>query len=89
MSTKKFVVFLSLLAVLGMLLSACQPAATEEAPAAATEDPLLHRSARCCGRRRFDLRDRAWGGEPILWLDAGNCSSKSRRTRLRDSEARP
>ena len=39
MSTKKFVVFLSLLAVLGMLLSACQPAATTEAPAAATEAP--------------------------------------------------
>ena len=37
MSNKKFIVFLSLLAVLGMLLSACQPAApaaTEEAPAA-------------------------------------------------------
>jgi len=33
MSTKKFVVFLSLLAVLGMLLSACGPKATE-APAA-------------------------------------------------------
>ncbi len=38
MSTKKFVVFLSLLAVLGILLSACQPAATEEAPAAVEEE---------------------------------------------------
>ncbi len=39
MSTKKFVVFLSLLVVLGMLLSACQPTVTtEEAPAAATEE---------------------------------------------------
>ncbi len=34
MSNKKFIVFLSLLAVVGMLLSACQPAApAEEAPA--------------------------------------------------------
>ena len=41
MSNKKFVVFLSLLAVLGMLLGACQSAATEEAPAAD------RRSARC------------------------------------------
>jgi len=38
MSNKKFVVFLSLIAVLAMFLGACQPAApaaTEEAPAAA------------------------------------------------------
>jgi len=34
MSAKKFVVFLSLLAVLSLLLGACKPAATEEAPAA-------------------------------------------------------
>ncbi|MBC8333348.1 MAG: D-ribose ABC transporter substrate-binding protein, partial [Anaerolineae bacterium] len=34
MSTKKFVVLLSLLVALGMLLGACQPAATEEAPVA-------------------------------------------------------
>ncbi|MEW5869249.1 MAG: hypothetical protein AB1894_08245, partial [Chloroflexota bacterium] len=34
MSNKKFVVFLSLLAILIMLLSACQPAATEKAPVA-------------------------------------------------------
>ena len=38
MSTKKFGVFLSLLAVLSMLLGACGPTATEEAPAAATEE---------------------------------------------------
>ena len=75
MSNKKFVVFLSLLAVLGMLLGACQSAATtEEAPAAASR-----RSACCCRRRRFDLRDRAWGGESILWLDAGNCSSTKQK----------
>jgi ABC-type sugar transport system substrate-binding protein len=34
MSTKKYVVILSLLAVLSMLLGACQPAAPEEAPVA-------------------------------------------------------
>ena len=40
MSTRKFVLFLSLLVVLGMLLGACQPAATtEEAPAAVEEEP--------------------------------------------------
>jgi len=39
MSTNKFVVFLSLLAVLGMLLAACQPAAAPtEAPAAVEEE---------------------------------------------------
>ena len=38
MSTKKFVVFLSMLAVLSMLLGACGPTPTEEAPAAATEE---------------------------------------------------
>ncbi len=38
MSTRKFVFFLSLLVVLGMLLGACQPAATEEAPAAVEEE---------------------------------------------------
>jgi len=38
MSTKKFIIFLSLLAVLGMLLSACQSAATEETPAATEEE---------------------------------------------------
>ena len=38
MSNKKFVVFLSLLAVLGMLLGACQPAATTEVAPAATEE---------------------------------------------------
>ncbi len=31
MSSKKFITFLSLLAILGLMLSACQPAATEEA----------------------------------------------------------
>jgi len=44
MSSKKFIVFLSLLAVVGMLLSACQPApaataAPTTAPAAATAQP--------------------------------------------------
>jgi len=38
MSNKKFVVFLSLLAILSMVLSACGPTATEEAPPAATEE---------------------------------------------------
>ena len=39
MSNKKFVILLSLLAVLGMLLGACQPAAApEEAPAAEEEE---------------------------------------------------
>ena len=50
MFTKKFIVFLSLLAVLGMLLGACQSAATtedvpvteaEDTPAAATEGNLI------------------------------------------------
>ena len=44
MSNKKFIVLLSVLAVLGMLLGACQPAApaaTEAAPAAATEGGLI------------------------------------------------
>jgi len=44
MSNKKFVVFLSLIAVLAMFLGACQPAApaaTEAAPAAATEGGLI------------------------------------------------
>jgi len=41
MSNKKFVVFLSLFAVLGMLLSACGPAATEQAPAADAGKKLI------------------------------------------------
>jgi erythritol transport system substrate-binding protein len=38
MFNKKFVVFLSLLVILSMLLGACGPTATEEAPAAPTEE---------------------------------------------------
>ena len=38
MFNKKFVVFLSLLVILSMLLGACGPTATEEAPATPTEE---------------------------------------------------
>ena len=46
MSNKKFVVFLSLLAVLSMLLSACQPATAH-----LRRRPLQQLHAACCGRR--------------------------------------
>ena len=39
MSNKKFIVILSLLAIVGLLLSACQPAATATPQAAATAEP--------------------------------------------------
>ena len=41
MTNKKFIVFLSLVALFGVLFSACQPAATQEAPAAQTEKKLI------------------------------------------------
>ena len=57
------------------------------APTGSTE-PCVAAESEPAARRWFDLRDRARGGESILWLDAGNCRSESRRTRLRDAEAR-
>ena len=79
MSNKKFVVFLSLLAILGMVLSACGPKATETP--VATEAPAA--------RGWFDLRDCPVSRQPVLWLGAGDCSGEGRRAWLYHSETRP
>ncbi|MCC6605250.1 MAG: D-ribose ABC transporter substrate-binding protein, partial [Anaerolineae bacterium] len=45
MSTKKFIVFLSLFAMLGMLLGACQSASTVEEPATEEAAPAVEETA--------------------------------------------
>ena len=73
MSTKKVITILGLIVILAMVLSAC---GGQQAPApAATAAPAPDGHGRAGSRRERledDLRDRAAGGESVLWRDAGD-----------------
>ena len=75
MSSKKTLTILSLILILGMLVSACaQPAPAPVATQAPAASPSRYRGP---GRYRTgwsedDLRDRPAGREPLLWRHAGD-----------------